>query len=74
MTTATETTNKGDEIMTIIIRSPDGKGRREVELSQVQVPDAWHLAMRLPQKDQDIVLELWHLCHALKRHITENES
>ncbi len=59
--------------MTTIIRSPEGEGRREVELSQVQVPDAWHLARSLPSNDRDMVLELWHLCHDLKRHIEENE-
>lgn len=52
-----------------IIRSPKGEGRREVDLASVQIPDLWHVAMRLGEEgkpaSRTAVLECWHLCHDL---------
>ncbi len=54
-----------------IIRAPKGTARQIVPLSEVQIPDLWHLAMAL-QDDKNYrkeaseqVLECWHLCSDL---------
>jgi len=68
-----------------ITRSPKGAGKRKVELSQVQIPDLWHLAMWLNDADGDrtvkklqpnpvwpgMVLECWHLCHDLVANLAD---
>ena len=58
-----------------ITRSKGGSKEREVKFKDIQVPDVCHIAMRCLKMDsyeQEMVLELWHLCHDLKQHIREN--
>jgi hypothetical protein len=57
----------------VIVRAPGGTARREVRLSELRVPDLWHLAMRLEGRDRAEVLDVWHLCHDLIRHIREGK-
>lgn len=52
-----------------VIRCPDGEGRTEVDIEEVNIPDLWHIAMALPEHLQKPVLEVWHLAHDLKRNI-----
>lgn len=70
-----------------ITRAKGGKQERKVPLDQIQVPDLWHIAMWLrknqPEMRQsltigsepipihEVVLECWHLCSDLLRHIGE---
>lgn len=46
------------------------------EARKIQIPDLWHLAMYLKdsknaglREQADMVLECWHLAHAMKDHI-----
>ena len=68
--------------MDAIIRSPRGAARCEVPVSEIRVPDLWHVAMFLQEENPDIghnhlrgqsaseaILETWHLCHDLLENI-----
>jgi len=70
----------------LITRSKGGTGERKVELSEVQIPDLWHVAMAFDSASQtgklqfapkycrywhDQILECWHLCHDLQRELLE---
>lgn len=63
---------------TTITRAKGGTGEREVEIATLQVPDLWHVASFLKDKGHTdaslAVLECWHLCHDLLRHIRESEE
>jgi hypothetical protein len=56
-----------------IIRSPNGTARRAVDLTDIEIPDAYHLAMRLKKeghvKESEMVYELWTLAHDLMGNI-----
>ena len=69
---------KGDSMSEkTIIRAKGGTDEREVFVDDISVPDLWHIAMALPGDletgQQAYVLECWHLCHDLLRHIIDNE-
>ena len=55
-----------------------GTSERTIDISRVEIPDLWHVAMHLKgSKDPvdvrraEMILECWHLAHDLKRHIQE---
>lgn len=52
--------------MKSIIRAPQGTNREIVPLSQVHVPDLWHIAKRREEEgfteEAEQILECWHLC------------
>lgn len=61
---------------TIITRGRGGKGQRQVRLSDVEIPDLWHVAQYLTGLEEpkariaaEKVLECWHLCSDLKREL-----
>ena len=62
------------EVEMNVVLAPHGTGRRVVKLSEIVVPDLWHLATRLRKvgehADVDAVLETWglvnDLLHALR--------
>jgi hypothetical protein len=62
---------------TPITRAPGGTAERTVQAGEITIPDLWHIAMRLRDQGQhlnsDAVLEAWHLCHDLLKHITGAE-
>ena len=64
--------------MDALILAPRGTARKVVLLSEVQVPDLWHIAMMLKEKgylDEHIkVLETWHLCHDLLAYAKGDED
>ena len=60
-----------DRILTIT-RAPKGTAREVVPLTQVQVPDLWHLAQDLPARKRDMVLETWYLAHDLLTELREH--
>jgi hypothetical protein len=60
-----------------------GTGEREIEVSAIEVPDLWHVAMHLQGKAEtegnpqmklyaDMVLDCWHLAHDMKNHLQAN--
>lgn len=55
--------------MQTIVRAPKGTGRHEIPLSDIQVPDLWHIGWWLKENGKpqagDAVLECWSLCHDL---------
>ena len=62
--------------MKSIIRSPKGTLREVVPLSEVRVPDMWHLAEALigeeREEEAEQLLECWHLCIDLLAFAQEN--
>ena len=52
-----------------IIRHPEGTERHQVELTDIQVPNLWHIASQLREQhltnSADTVLECWSLCYDL---------
>ncbi len=36
------------------------------------IPDVWHIAMSLDKAAQNMVLELWHLAHDMKKELETN--
>jgi|WetSurSiteA1Bulk_404760.scaffolds.fasta_scaffold00586_23 hypothetical protein len=60
-------------MITKIIRSPKGTARQEVDLTNIEIPDAYHLAMRLKKegrvKEGEMVYDLWCLTHDLMGNI-----
>ena len=64
-------------------RSKGGTAEREEIISQIQVPDLWHLAQALKggnltrskpilAKAAEEVLECWHLAHDMRKHLQTN--
>ena len=41
----------------------DGIPRRLVDLGDIDIPDLWHIAGRLPEHEREMVLNVWHLAH-----------
>lgn len=52
-----------------VILAPNGAARHEVELSEIEVPDLWHIASALRDEHKpraaNAVLECWHLAQDL---------
>lgn len=73
--------------MTVIARSKGGTEERQEDVRGFNIPDLWHIAMWLKDNESEInihnhlrgqsfsdaVLECWHLCHDLVRHVEELE-
>ena len=67
-----------------VILAARGQARREVELSEVRVPDLWHIATDFgsgtkestltPTQKREVVLECWHLAHDLLANLQSIES
>ncbi len=61
-----------------IILAPRGAARRTIALADIQVPDAWHAAMRLLDHDEEtmskVVIETWHLANDLLDKLREIEK
>jgi hypothetical protein len=61
--------------MAKVILSPDGEGKRIVDIDSIHIPDLWPVAMALRDYSEanaewsEQVLEVWHLAHDLKKHI-----
>ena len=61
--------------------NPGGTHEKTVDISEIQIPDLWHIAQALKSKKSaptavaagDDVLEVWHLAHSLKKHIETYE-
>jgi len=63
-------------------RSKGGTAEREEIISQIQVPDLWHMISHVRDgvtlvpayrtQIADAMLECWHLAHDLKRHLQSN--
>lgn len=56
--------------MKVTLRLGDPK---EVEVKSINVKDLWHIAMARPKDEQEMILDVWHLCHDLKRNLQEIE-
>lgn len=70
---------KGDrEMINTIIRAPEGTDRREVEVDKIKVPDLWHVAVYLQDKDNTQwatqILDCWHLAHDLITNIQAHNN
>jgi hypothetical protein len=50
-----------------------GTGEREQAIHNIKVPDLWHVATRLREADNmtdaQMVMDCWHLAHAMKDHL-----
>lgn len=55
--------------------SKGGTMERTVEVSEIIIPDLWHIALNQESKEaKDAILEVWHIAHDLKRHIEEMKT
>ena len=64
-----------------IVRAREGTARHIQHVDEVKIPDLWHTAMamqaqvdgepdrELTAADVEMVLETWHLCHDLLKHV-----
>ena len=59
---------QGDETM-LISTAAEGQKRRDVPIEDIEIPDLWHIAGRLPEKEREQVLDVWHLAHDLLNHL-----
>jgi len=67
---------------TLVTLSKGGTKERTVPVSEIEIPDMWHISqavrrtqeIALSQKAADLILEVWHLAHDLKKHIEESPS
>ena len=61
-----------------VILSPRGTARREIDVSQLQVADLWHVAMRVrdtgDEQGSAMILEVWHLAHSLVENLRAMEK
>jgi hypothetical protein len=50
-----------------------GTGERQIPINSITVPDLWHVATRLREadntQDAQLVMDCWHLAHAMKDHL-----
>lgn len=63
--------------MSTIVLNKGGTAEQTVSVSEITIPDLWHVAELLhEQKDEraaDLVIECWSLTHSLLRHIQDNQ-
>jgi hypothetical protein len=66
-----------------IVRAPKGTDRKVIPLSEVQVPDLWHIYEALGDREDDIwgtdvwakqLLECWHLAIDLLQNLRQLEA
>jgi hypothetical protein len=50
-----------------------GEAEQKIELSQLQIPDLWHIETT-SAADRAKILECWHIAHDLKRELFERED
>jgi hypothetical protein len=78
-----DTMSKSSQAEPTFTRSKGGSAEREEIISQIQVPDLWHLYMALKdgqltrsKKVQaelaDVVYETWQLAHDMRKHLQTN--
>ena len=67
---------------TEVILSKGGTAEKTVSISQIAIPDMWHIAETIrkrcsianPEATADQILKCWHLAHSLHRHISKPNS
>jgi len=60
--------------METIVRSKGGTAERTVAVTDIQVPDLWHIAMSINNKEARArVLDCWYLAHDLLRAVRDTE-
>ena len=55
-----------------IVRSKDGTQSHIQNVDEIKIPDLWHAYMAIKDKypdHADAVLETWHLCRDLLKHV-----
>lgn len=65
---------------TKVTLAKDGELERVLPISQIPIPDLWHIAEAVRhskefwagKKTCDLILEVWYLAHDFKRHIQES--
>ncbi len=61
-----------------IVRAEGAGGERKVDLAEYRVPDLWHVAQRakatLGEEDGELILDVWHLAHDLRKHILKQNG
>jgi hypothetical protein len=61
--------------MKTITRAKGGTAERQVEISQITIPDLWHVAQHQERvMDQVAILETWHLAHDMLRALKEQDK
>lgn len=47
---------------------------KEVEVKDIHIHNLWHIAMASSEGQRKMILDVWHLCHDLKRNLEEIEA
>ena len=55
-----------------------GTGEKEIKVSAIHVPDLWPVVIRLRKAkqtgDAQLVIDCWHLTHAMKDHLQQQKE
>ncbi len=57
--------------MTQVTINKGGTAEKTVEAESLTIHNLWNISFQLPDKQGEMVREVWHLAHDLKRHIVE---
>ena len=65
---------------TKVTLSKGGTHEKIIQISDLTIPDLFHIAQAIDQDGTvadgpgcaELILDCWHKCHSLKRHIEEN--
>ncbi len=64
--------------MTQVILNKGGTGEKTIDAESIQIPDLWHIAMKVADdgfnRESEMILDCWSLAHSLKKHITGEQS
>lgn len=57
--------------MTQVTLNKGGQAEKIVEAESLQIHDLWNISFQLPDEQGQLVRDVWHLAHDMKRHIVE---
>ncbi len=66
--------NAGTTTPATITMHKGGTGEKEIKISALQVPDLWHVAQHQGERYKALILDCWHLAHAMKDHLQGMED
>ena len=79
-----ETIQNAGKAAPTFTRSKGGTAEREEIISQIQVPDLWHIIIGIREGTKvpkayrdavaDAVYETWQLCHDMRKHLQSNSA
>ena len=63
---------------TKIIRAKGGTAERLEDINSLDIPDVWHVAMRVAEagdkRGSEMILECWYLAHDMRRALQQGDN